>query len=156
MTIFTVHIYREMRLTFIGIDAQDPEDAARKAHDLSLEVAHDLNECEGETFAALVDYEDDDTYEHSRMIDFEADHLRKAATRLLHACRLVVDRWQCGDLAEAARACQDAIALVHADDLSDFRKPIIIEVRGGIVQDVLNVPPGCRYDVMDYDNLEEK
>ena len=33
-----------------------------------------------------------------------------ARQELLAACRLVVDRWERGDLAEAARACQDAVA----------------------------------------------
>ncbi len=44
-----------------------------------------------------------------------------------------------------------------ADDSVPFSKPrpIIIEVRGGIVQDVQNVPPGYEYEIRDYDNLEE-
>jgi hypothetical protein len=33
-----------------------------------------------------------------------------AAPRLLAACRMIVDRWERGDLAEAARACSAAIA----------------------------------------------
>ncbi len=32
-----------------------------------------------------------------------------AAPALLAACRMVVERWERGDLAEAARACRDAI-----------------------------------------------
>jgi len=36
------------------------------------------------------------------------------------------------------------------------RKPIVIEVRGGVVQDVQNVPPGYQYEVKDYDNIEAK
>jgi hypothetical protein len=32
-----------------------------------------------------------------------------AAPRLLAACRMVIDRWEQGDLAEAARECGDAI-----------------------------------------------
>jgi hypothetical protein len=35
--------------------------------------------------------------------------LREAAPELLRACRMVVDRWERGDLAEAARACQRTI-----------------------------------------------
>jgi len=34
-----------------------------------------------------------------------------AAPQLLAACRMVIDRWEQGDLAEAARACQAAVAL---------------------------------------------
>jgi len=33
-----------------------------------------------------------------------------AAPRLFDACRMVVERWETGDLAEAARMCQAAIA----------------------------------------------
>jgi hypothetical protein len=33
--------------------------------------------------------------------------------------------------------------------------PIIIEVRGGVVQGVLNVPPGIGYEIRDYDNPDE-
>jgi hypothetical protein len=33
-----------------------------------------------------------------------------AGPRLLDACKMVVERWEGGDLAEAARACQSAIA----------------------------------------------
>ncbi len=31
--------------------------------------------------------------------------------------------------------------------------PIVIEVRGGVVQHVANLPPGCGYEVKDYDDL---
>jgi hypothetical protein len=34
----------------------------------------------------------------------------RAAPALLAACRMVVDRWERGDLAEAARACSAAVA----------------------------------------------
>jgi hypothetical protein len=34
-------------------------------------------------------------------------------------------------------------------------EPIIIEVFGGVVQDVLNVPEGIEYEIKDYDNMEE-
>lgn len=44
---------------------------------------------------------------------YEADarlRLMHAAPKLLAACRMVVERWERGDLAEAARACSSAIA----------------------------------------------
>jgi hypothetical protein len=43
---------------------------------------------------------------------YEADarlRLMHAAPKLLAACQMVVDRWERGDLAEAARACGEAI-----------------------------------------------
>ena len=47
-----------------------------------------------------------------------------------------------------------AIASAAANSPASPRKPIVIEVRGGIVQDVLNVPPGHEYEVKDYDDLD--
>jgi hypothetical protein len=35
------------------------------------------------------------------------------------------------------------------------RQPIVIEVRGGVVQDVLNVPAGIEYEIRDYDSPEQ-
>jgi hypothetical protein len=39
-----------------------------------------------------------------------AVRLMKAAPELLEACRAVLERWESGDLAGAARMCQAAIA----------------------------------------------
>jgi hypothetical protein len=51
-----------------------------------------------------------------------------------------------------------AIAKARVDAPSPLtsasRRPIIIEVRGGVVQDVQNVPPGFDYEIIDYDDLE--
>jgi hypothetical protein len=35
-----------------------------------------------------------------------------------------------------------------------YRIPIVIEVRGGVVNDVLNLPPGLQYEIKDYDDLD--
>ena len=73
----------------------------------------------------------------------------------LVACRMVVERWEHGDLAEAARACAEAVATATADALLAAEAHTIrIEVRGGVVQDVSNVPPGWDYDIVDHDDLE--
>ena len=85
MTLYNVHIYREMRLFFPGIDASTPEEAAAKARDLDTTDADAITSCDGETLAALVDVVGDDTYEHSRTIDFEPERLRKAAPDMLQA-----------------------------------------------------------------------
>jgi hypothetical protein len=45
--------------------------------------------------------------------------LMTAAPALLAACRMVVDRWERGDLAEAARACSAAIAEATAGQDGD-------------------------------------
>jgi hypothetical protein len=114
MTLYTVHLYREMRLLFERIEAETPEAAAAIARDRLTEDADDIEDCDGEDLGALVDVVGDDQYEQSVMIDFEDDRLRKAAPELLAACQMVVDRWERGDLAEAARACSAAIASITA------------------------------------------
>jgi hypothetical protein len=82
--------------------------------------------------------------------------LRDAAGRLLDACRLVVERWEHGDLAEAARACSDAIAEATGNAvLSSEARTIKIEVRGGVVQEVCNVPPGWDFEIVDHDDADE-
>jgi hypothetical protein len=79
-----------------------------------------------------------------------------AAPRLLNACRMVVERWESGDLAEAALACQEGIAEATNAAVCVSCKPIIIEVLGGVVQEVRNVPPGIEYEILDHDDLEEQ
>ena len=85
MTLYNVHLYREMRLLFKRIEAETPEAAAAIARDRLTEDADDIDDCDGEDLAALVDVVGDDQYEQSVMIDFEAERLRKAAPELLAA-----------------------------------------------------------------------
>ena len=85
MTLYNVNLYREMRLRFERIEARTPEAAAAVARDKPTGDADDLDDCDGETFAALVDVIGDDEYRHSVTIDFEPERLRKAAPDLLAA-----------------------------------------------------------------------
>ena len=121
MTLYNVHIYREMRLVYEGIEADTLESAAAIARDKDTGDADEIDDCEGETLAALVDVQGDGEYEQSRFINFESERLRQGAQALLAACRMVVDRWERGDLAEAARACGDAIA--QAEETSRSSPP---------------------------------
>jgi hypothetical protein len=118
MTTFNVHIYREMRLVFGGIEADTHEAAASIARDKPTDQADSIDDCEGENLAALVDVAGDEEYEQSRIIDFEPERERRAASKLLAACRMVVDRWERGDLAEAARACSAAVAEAEAGGIA--------------------------------------
>ncbi len=88
MSNFNVHLYREMRLVFGGIEADTPEAAATIARDKATEEADSINDCEGETLAALVDLVGDEEYEQSQFIDFEKERQRKAAPKLLMAVRM--------------------------------------------------------------------
>jgi hypothetical protein len=87
MTLYNVHIYREMRLFFPGIGAETPEDAARFAADKLTEDAEYTEDCQGENLAALVDVVGDDEFEHSVTIDFDHERMRKAAPQLLEALK---------------------------------------------------------------------
>jgi hypothetical protein len=62
-----------------------------------------------------------------------------------------------GSEGEEGDAWREAVAAIEqaTSGAPDAPPPIIIEVRGGIVQDVLNVPPGIEYEIRDYDNLDE-
>ena len=103
MTIFNVHIDREVRLVFEGIEADSYEAATEIACDKHSAAADDIDDCDGETFSALAEVAGDEEHEPSRSIDFEPERHRKAVPKLLAACRMVVDRWERGDHAEAAR-----------------------------------------------------
>lgn len=88
MTIYNVHLYREMRLRFDGIEADSPEAAAAAARNLTLEDADVVDECDGADFAALVDVAGDEEYGQSVTVDFEGEVLRKSAPDLLAALTL--------------------------------------------------------------------
>jgi hypothetical protein len=90
---FNVHIYREMKLLYGGIEAGSHEEAAAIARDRATDQADSIDDCDGETLAALVDVAGDEDYEQSRLIDFEAERQRKAAPGLLAALKdLLGDR----------------------------------------------------------------
>ncbi|HMP01715.1 MAG TPA: hypothetical protein PKC45_04355 [Gemmatales bacterium] len=88
MTIYNVHIYREMRLYFPGIDAASAEEAARIAADKLTDEAEIIEDCDGENLAALVDLAGDDEFTQSVAIDFEPERQRKAVLELLEALEL--------------------------------------------------------------------
>jgi hypothetical protein len=109
MTTYNVYLYREIELTFEGVEADTPEAAVRIARAGLTEDADDIGES-GDDLSARVEIESAGGSECTLTIDFEPERLRKAAPAMLTACRMVVDRWERGDLAEAARACSAAIA----------------------------------------------
>jgi hypothetical protein len=116
MTLYTVHLYREMRLTFERVEADTPEAAAAIARDRLTEDADDIEDCDGEGLGALVDVVGDDRYEQSVMLDFEGERLRKAAPELLKAlegCLFALDENAEGfgpSKAQAITAARAAIA----------------------------------------------
>jgi hypothetical protein len=82
MSIYNVTIFREMRLLFRGIEADSPKNAAIIARHNQSSDADDIDDCNGETLAALVDEVDvkgDTLYDESCVIDFEAGRLLNVA-----------------------------------------------------------------------------
>ena len=87
MPSYDVHLYREMRLLFEGIEAGSHEEAAALARAGTPQMPTRSTIATAKTFAALVDVVGDEQYEQSRLIDFEAERLRQAAPKLLEAVR---------------------------------------------------------------------
>jgi hypothetical protein len=83
MPTYTVHIYREMRVKFTGIEANSLEEAARTAADLRTD--DDVNDCDGANLYALVDLEGDEDFEHSKDVTFEAGRMVDTGLRMLSA-----------------------------------------------------------------------
>jgi hypothetical protein len=83
----TLHGYDDdLVYMLVCVDTQDPE----LEREIALVPAWDL---EGERYAQMI----------------------AALPKLLAACQAVVDRWERGDLAEAARMCADAVRVATGD-----------------------------------------
>jgi hypothetical protein len=85
--------------------------------------------------------------------------LASAAPRMLSSlitcANLLADYEESGaEEGQAYRESQAAIAEASFEP-SDCRKPVVIVVRGGVVQDVYNLPPGTLYEIRDYDDEQE-
>jgi hypothetical protein len=120
MTIYNVHIYREMRLVYGGIEAHSHEAAAAIARDKPTDQADSIDDCEGQTIAALVDMAGDEEYEQTRLIEFEEERLRKAAQKLLTAAEAALGR-----MAEVYRDTFDS----RMDN-----DPLVIQLRAAIAE----------------------
>lgn len=89
---YNVHIYREMRLAYTNIEAGTPEMAAEIARDFAEHQEQPVAEdCDGATFAALVDVHGDEEFSQSRTVDFEAGRLQQAAQQMYIALKAISD-----------------------------------------------------------------
>jgi hypothetical protein len=68
--IYNVHLYREMRLYFPGIEAGSHAQAAEIVAEKATDEAETINDCQGTNLAALVDVYGDHEYSQSRTVDF--------------------------------------------------------------------------------------
>jgi hypothetical protein len=112
MTRYNVHIYREMKLRFDGIEADSSEAAANIARDRLTEDADDIEPCDGDTSAALVDAVGDEDFTRSVWIDFVQPAeialkpiilitVRGGLVRDVHSTNpatVIVEDWDCPEL----------------------------------------------------------
>lgn len=70
MTKYNVHLYREMRLLFKGVEANSQEEAADIVCNAMTDDADACEDCEGNNIAALVDVVGDEDYKNSVMMNF--------------------------------------------------------------------------------------
>jgi hypothetical protein len=153
---YNVHIDREMRLLFEGIEADAPETAAAIAADKPTDDAKLVEDCNGDNLAALVDEAGDEQYERSVMIDFELERQRKAAGKMLAALRAFIEaeaiaeechEWKWENLAHAFRLARDAVADANAAPItaaSEMQEALLLAQRA------LNTAP--RFRVGDTDS----
>jgi len=90
MTSYNVHLTREMRVTFGGIEAESPESAASIAALMPTGDADDIADCDGEDFSALVDVAGDEDFSGSVTIEFTSERQRKAAPALLASLEAIL------------------------------------------------------------------
>jgi hypothetical protein len=120
MTIYNVHIYRQMRLVFNGIEAASHEAAAESVRRQQTDHYDDIADCDGETSYACVDVQGDAEYEHSRWIDFQPERQRQAAGALLSTLKAVAElrhKWRSQDEAVTIDSIQymDGLDAVELD-----------------------------------------
>lgn len=78
MNKYNVHIYRETRILYQDIKADTPEAAAESCRDLPSDAGCDSVDCDGQTFAAVVDTQGDPHCDGKDIL-FEEGRLRRAA-----------------------------------------------------------------------------
>jgi hypothetical protein len=108
-TIYNVHIFREMRLFYPGIEATTHEEAAQQAAAQPSETAAYTEPCDGTDLSALIDVAGDLEYTNTKRIDFQAAIAIDSYDQLMNAGQAVVDNWENGDLAAAVRSLEEAI-----------------------------------------------
>lgn len=97
MTLYNVHIYRELRLTFEGIEAMSPAEAATLAQDMPTDQAVAIEDCGGENLRAQVGESDDEAFDRAVTVDFAAERLRGATPDLIELSHEVVTARSAGE-----------------------------------------------------------
>jgi hypothetical protein len=135
MSSYNVHIYREMRLVFGNINAETPQAAALIARDIPTSEADEIDDCEGESFAALVDEIGDEAEERSVTIEFEGESERRMFRGMLATLKSFVEaddlaeechEWKWENLAHAFRLARSIISEAETSLLA----PVVQELTG--------------------------
>ena len=115
--IYNVHLYREMRLYYPGIEAGSLEEAAEIAAQKRTEDAETIEDCEGTNLAALVDVQGDDQYDRSRTNDFPISHNSRLFTELLESLKDLHDQLECigMDTSKMPSLARSKAAIAKAD-----------------------------------------
>lgn len=106
----------------------------------------------------------EETYSRITGLPFTGSYQAEARLRVMHAWQKLLEaatlalrqlrEFYLDHDSQAILDLKAAIAQAGDEPTTEPQKPIVIEVRGGVVQDVLNVPPGYAYDIRDYDHIE--
>ncbi len=123
---------------------------------------------DGEGVQAIGDFSKrehaEEAFQRITGIPFTGSYKADARLRIMHAgpklldALLAVSHWIDSQIGVRRTEIQAKVQQAIAEATSGTpqgRQPIVIEVRGGVVQDVLNVPPGFEYEIRDYDSQEE-
>ena len=106
----------------------------------------------------------EEVFERITGIPFTGSYKAEAHLRIMHAgpklleALIAASHWIDAQIGVRRTEIQAKVQHAIAEATSGTpqgRQPIVIEVRGGVVQDVLNVPPGIEYEIRDYDSQEE-
>jgi hypothetical protein len=119
---YRVHVYREMRLVFEGVEADTPQAAAHIAAGKHFDDCNDWSDCEGTNLAALVDEHNDvdiDEAQDGTLVALEDGRWLRAGPRMLAAVQSARELFYTlgdGDTHESRdcfrlhQICDDAIA----------------------------------------------
>lgn len=128
----------------------------RLAPDSDQEQRHIITTADGEEEISSIIHREADAHHIVRCVNSH-DRLLEALQGLLADIDDLASEFEiCDEIIHSSygKAAYAAIAEATGSSPPDPRKPIVIEVRGGVVQDVQNVPPGYQYEIKDYDNIE--
>lgn len=115
---YNVHLYREMRLFFPGIEAATPGEAARIVDEKATDEATTIDDCEGFSHAALVDLVGDEDFSESVTIDL--DPVKTAAQELYDALNALEDAGYLDDIYQpTANKCRAALVKARRETLKE-------------------------------------